>query len=147
MSKMCCKWGNEVKCKLSAVEKLKWYLRKRASMLPEKNGKNAISKILKENKFHIYKPHYIHTLKPGNYDRILEFCFIIQGKLENDPFWMKKYCFLTKLHLRLTEQWLCKSVDNELTPILTSRLKFAINIILKVTFGAAFTTINFFDNL
>lgn len=78
---------------LSAVEKPKLSLRKRASSLPDKIGKDTISKIFKETKFHPYKPQYIHTLKPGDYDRRLEFCFLIQGKLEDDPFLARKIIF------------------------------------------------------
>lgn len=64
----------------------------RAYSLPEKTGKDTISKMLKEKKFDQYTPQYIHTLKPED-DRRLEFYFLIQGKLVYDPFLDRKIFF------------------------------------------------------
>lgn len=78
---------------LSVVEDPKKSLRKRSTTLPNDVGKTTISKILNENKFRPYKPKFIHTLKQGDFERRLEFCFLIQGELEDNPFMTRDIIF------------------------------------------------------
>lgn len=76
----------EFEVMLSAIEHPKKSLRTRAASLPNPINKDTVSKILKKNKFHPYKPRFIHTLRPGDSDRRFEFCCDIQGMLEDNPF-------------------------------------------------------------
>lgn len=78
---------------LSAIENPKCSLRKRSSSLPHAVSKDTISKILKENKFHPYKPQFVHTLKPRDYGSRFDFCSLIQGEVEEDPFMPRKIIF------------------------------------------------------
>lgn len=78
---------------LSVVENPKHSLRKRSTLLPNNVSKDTVAKILKENKFRPYKPKCIHTLKPGDFARRFEFCSLIQGELEDDPFMARRIIF------------------------------------------------------
>ena len=78
---------------LSAVEDPKKSLRKRSATIPTNTGKDTVSKILKANKFRPYKPKFIHTLRSGDFERRFEFCSLIQGELEDDPFMARRIIF------------------------------------------------------
>lgn len=78
---------------LSAIENPKYSLRKRASLLRNPVGKDTVAKILKENRFRPYKPQFIHTLLPRDYERRYEFCYDIQGMLEDDRFMTRRIMF------------------------------------------------------
>ena len=86
---------NALQVMLSAIEHPKLSLRKRASSLPIdiKIKKDTVSKILKNQKYHPYKPQKIHTMRPGDNDRRFEFCCDIQGKLEENPFFSRCIIF------------------------------------------------------
>lgn len=79
-------YNMEFEIMLSAIEHPKKSLRERAASVQNLIKKDTVSKILKKNKFKPYKSRFIHTLRPGDYDRRLEFCFNIQGMLEDNPF-------------------------------------------------------------
>lgn len=76
----------EFEIMLSAIEHPKNFLRTRAASMPNPINKDTVSNIFKNNKLHLYKPQFIHTLRPGDHDRRFEFCCDIQGMLEDNPF-------------------------------------------------------------
>lgn len=83
----------ELEVMLSAIEQPRCSLRKRALLMSNTISKDSVAKILKTNKFHPYKPKFVHTLRPGDNDRRLEFCADIQAILEDNPFVSRQILF------------------------------------------------------
>ena len=54
---------------------------------------STVRKILKENKFHPFKPVLIHEINEDDPDRRMQFCDQIQQKIAEDPEFVKKTCF------------------------------------------------------
>lgn len=84
---------NQMQVMQSVIENPKTSLRKLSASLPTPLSKTTIGRVLKENKFHPYKPKFTHTLKPGDLDRRLEFCSWFQGELEDAPFMSRNILF------------------------------------------------------
>ena len=53
----------------------------------------SVQRILKENKFHPYKPYYSQFLCDGDSDRRSEFCEQMIAKMEYDPAFLRKLTF------------------------------------------------------
>lgn len=77
----------------AVVENPKISLRKISKTLPCNVSKSSAGTILKSNKFYPYKPRYIHTLKPRDFETRFLFCAWLQGELEDDPFFARKILF------------------------------------------------------
>jgi len=56
-------------------------------------SKSTVIRILKKNKYHPYKPCFIHTLEERDFDRRFMFCMWVQGKIEEDPSFLKHVLF------------------------------------------------------
>lgn len=56
-------------------------------------SKTSTQRILKQNKYHPYKPHFINTLKERDYDRRFEFCAWLQGEIEGNRHFLKYLLF------------------------------------------------------
>lgn len=84
----------EFEVMLSVVEEPKMSIRKRASLITNTSvSKDTVANILKRHKYHAYKPQFVHTLLPRDYDIRFEFCALIQGKLEEDPLFTRSIIF------------------------------------------------------
>lgn len=53
----------------------------------------SVQRILKRNKFHPYKPRFVHVLKDRDYDARMDFCAWFQGMIEDNPSFSKKIMF------------------------------------------------------
>lgn len=53
----------------------------------------SVRRILKRNKFHPYKPKFVHVLKDRDYDARMDFCAWFQGMVEDDAGFSKKVMF------------------------------------------------------
>lgn len=78
---------------LSVVANPKLSLRKRKSLMQQNVSKDTVARILKLNKYKPFKPKIVHTLKERDYDRRFDFCCLIQGELEEDPFFTRHIIF------------------------------------------------------
>lgn len=78
----------EVRSNVSCHYHQNYHWPKRASFLPNNVTKDTIVKIIKRIKY--YKQFFFHILKEFGLDKGFEFCFNIQGELEEDPFLTKR---------------------------------------------------------
>lgn len=77
----------------AVIENPKVSLRKIAKTVPGNTSKSSASRILKNNNFHPYKPKFIHTLKPRDFDSRFMFCAWFQGEAEVDHFFGRRILF------------------------------------------------------
>lgn len=85
--------NTQLEVMLSVVEHPKVSLRKRKSLIQQNVSKDTVGRILKRNKYRPFKPKIVHTLKERDYDRRFDFCSLIQGELEDDPFFPRRIIF------------------------------------------------------
>lgn len=85
--------NTQMEVMLSVIEHPKLSLRKRKSLMQQTVSKDTVARILKLNKFKPFRPQIIHTLKERDFDRRFDFCCLVQGKLEEDPFFTRHIIF------------------------------------------------------
>lgn len=84
---------NQLLIMQAVVEVPKTSLKRISQVLPNNIGKSTISKVLRSNKFHPYKPKFLHTLIPRDFISRFNFCVWFQGIIEDDPFFARKILF------------------------------------------------------
>lgn len=129
---------NQLLIMQAVVENPKTSLTRISQVLPNNIGKSTISKVLRSNKFHPYKPKFLHKLIPRDLISRFNFCVWFQGIIEDDPFLLEKFFSPMKQRSHLMELCVLKILVGGALKILTSTLNVGTSIRLKPTCGLEF---------